>query len=233
MEPVTAEQRIYQIRDRRPLLYGDPKIVKGASGLWAAPGEFVDASHPVLRVIIKGQLHKVRALKPGDVIPEGAVFHGVDDLPPAVRAMCGEYDRLAGGEKPVTAEEMVVGKDGSAVPTLAPDLSKTDDDDPGDDPDNADAAELERLRAKLAEVQEREAAREEAVRKADMEALLEPIPGVGPDAVHAPEAIEPTTSSDVPGAPPLIMPDPDAPPTGELPPPPAVDPAPPVAGDPF
>ncbi len=112
--------RWYQVRQGRPLFFADPStpgVDKSGGNLWAAPGSYVEASHPVLKIIIKSQLSKVRRLKDGEVIPKGSIVRDAQENP-AVQAMIRKYDGRVAGE--VTAEEIVVGKDHGKAPSLKP-----------------------------------------------------------------------------------------------------------------
>ena len=113
------DRRIFQVRQGRPLFYvdvRDPNSGRGESvELWASPGEYVDAWHPVLREIAQVQAHKVRPLKVGDVIPAGSILH-VEVVSAAVRARIRAFDGTGGSARPVLAQDLVVAPDGSAVP---------------------------------------------------------------------------------------------------------------------
>lgn len=149
----SPERRIYQVRERRPLFFGDPAVptTDKLNNLWAAPGEYVDATHPVLFAIIRSQLHKVRRLKEGEVIERGSIFHKEAESP-QVTAQVRAYDRKVGSLAPITAEEMVVGKDGGVAPKLSEDITKDEDepeeeteeeteDEPEEETDDEDESE--------------------------------------------------------------------------------------------
>lgn len=108
---VSEESHIYQVRQGRYLYFSDPSSpgVDKAGNVWAHPTEYVDATHPVLRQIIKSQTSKVRRLKPDEVVPKGSIFH-TEVASPMVAAAIRRYDTAAGKATPkVLAEDFVVG----------------------------------------------------------------------------------------------------------------------------
>lgn len=119
----TDEQvHVYQVRERRHLFFIDPSDPKAdkAGNLWAAPGEYVEAIHPVLRQIVKSQRHKLRQLAVGEAIPKGSIFH-TKISSASVAAMIQRFDRIEEKQAPVTDVEIVVGAGAAPVSGLSPD----------------------------------------------------------------------------------------------------------------
>ncbi len=121
MNTVEAPERWYEVRQGRILFFADPSGpgVDKRGNVWAHPGHFVEASHPVLRKIVALQRHKLRQLKEGETIPAGSIIQGAD-ANPYIKRLMDKHDgkREGGGTK--TAEELVVGDKGKTAPALAP-----------------------------------------------------------------------------------------------------------------
>ncbi len=119
---VSAEQRWYEVRQGRILFFMDPSSpgVDKRGNVWANPGHFVEAGHPVLDRIVRTQRHKLRQLKDGETIPAGSIIQTAK-ANPYIKRLMDQYDgrEEAGGER--TAEEIVVGSSGAKAPALSPD----------------------------------------------------------------------------------------------------------------
>lgn len=130
MTTAATDRQYYAVRLGRYLYWADPSApgVDKRGNLWARPGEFVEASHPVLQTIISTQRHKVRALKPGDTIPEGSILH-TEVTAPLVVGRIRAFDGKLQKGSPVTPAEIVVQGAGEAAsgdaPKLAADPVKT------------------------------------------------------------------------------------------------------------
>ncbi len=129
MKTANHDRRLYQVLPKRYLFFSDPSApgVDKIGNVWGRPGEYVDAGHPVLRAKMRGQLHKVRALKPGDTVPKGSIFHEeVANM--IVAAEIRKYDGKAPKGARKTAAEIVVGeateKPSGDTPKLASDPVK-------------------------------------------------------------------------------------------------------------
>lgn len=119
------DSAIYIVRPGYTLYWRDLPSGFGSDGgsrIWARAGEFVDATHPVLRLIVRLQKYKVIRLRAGDRIPVGSVLHrhfGPLSVPPSVAKRIHRYDhypRTKAAPKPVapTATALVL-RDGQAV----------------------------------------------------------------------------------------------------------------------
>ncbi len=122
MATVKVEQHWYEVRRGRILFFADPTTpgVDRAGNVWAKPGQYVEASHPILQAIIRIQTHKVRRLKEGETIPAGSLVMDASANPQISRAIA-KYDGrdTDGGTR--TPEEIVVGSDGGSAPTISVD----------------------------------------------------------------------------------------------------------------
>lgn len=88
-----------------------------AHRVWAKPGEYVEATHPLLQTWIKDQLGKVQSVA---VVPRGSVFMDESKLPRGVAQTMAEHDKGHRGI-PVTTEPVYA--DG---PEAAPGASESD-----------------------------------------------------------------------------------------------------------
>ncbi len=121
MDTVKAPEGWYQVRIGRILFFADPSQpgVARRGNVWANPGQYVEASHPVLRGIIRMQRHKLRQLQEGETIPKGSIVQSAEGNPYIKRLMDKHDGRQEGGGKK-TAEEIVVGDGGASAPALSP-----------------------------------------------------------------------------------------------------------------
>lgn len=121
METVKDTEHWYEVRLGRILFFADPSEpgISRRGNVWANPGQYVEASHPILQAIVRTQRHKLRRLKLGDTIPAGSLIQD-GSANPYIKRLMDKYDgkQEDGGTK--TAEEIVVGEGGKGAPTLTP-----------------------------------------------------------------------------------------------------------------
>ena len=121
MTTVKAPERWYEVRQGRILFFADPSApgVDKRGNVWAKPGQFIEASHPVLRRIVALQNQKLRMLKEGDTIPAGSIIQDAK-ANPYIKRLMDQHDgrEEAGGTR--TAEEIIVGDQGKSAPGLSP-----------------------------------------------------------------------------------------------------------------
>lgn len=122
MTEAKAPQRWYQVRLGRILFFADPSEpgVDRRGNVWAHPGQYVEASHPVLRGIVALQRHKLRQLSEGEVIPAGSFVQSAEGNP-YIKGLMIKHDGRQDGGGTQTAEEIVVGDGGASAPPLSAD----------------------------------------------------------------------------------------------------------------
>lgn len=121
MTTVKATERWYEVRLGRILFFADPSSpgTSRRGNTWAKPGQFVEASHPVLRRIIRTQRHKIRQLKEGETIPAGSIIQD-PRANPYIKSLMDKFDGREEAQGTRTAEEIVVGEAGRGAPVLTP-----------------------------------------------------------------------------------------------------------------
>ena len=90
-------RRFYQVRPQRYLHFPD---FPSEHRVWAKPGEYVEATHPMLQTWIGNQLGKVQSVS---VVPRGSVLIDESKLPRGVAQMMANHDKGHRGI-PVTTE---------------------------------------------------------------------------------------------------------------------------------
>ena len=90
-------RRFYQVRPQRYLHFPD---FPAEHRVWAKPGDYVEATHPMLQTWIGNQLGKVQAVA---VVPRGSVLIDESKLPRGVLQMMATHDKGHRGI-PVTTE---------------------------------------------------------------------------------------------------------------------------------
>ncbi len=94
------KRRFYLVRPERFLHFPN---FPSQHRVWAKPGEYVEATHPLLLQWISGQLGKVQSV---NVIPRGSIFIDESKLPRGVTQMMSQHDKGRTGGVKLTTEEI-------------------------------------------------------------------------------------------------------------------------------
>lgn len=94
------KRRFYLVRPERYLHFPN---FPAPHRVWAKPGEYVEATHPLLLQWINGQLGKVQSV---NVVPRGSVFIDESKLPRGVTSQMAQHDKGRTGGVKLTTEEI-------------------------------------------------------------------------------------------------------------------------------